>query len=91
VRQTNIVWTLFIAVMAGVRILDSRGEKFMSRTLGSFNGFHDLAKFLNGFIIACIKSLPFLLSKLWAFVLVLISFACFFVVNGGIVLGKLPF
>jgi hypothetical protein len=88
IRQTNVIWTLFIAILAGVTIMDPRSKSpFSTRTLGSFRHVGDLVKFLGDFITACVTSLPILLPKLWAFVLVFLGFACFIVINGGIVLG----
>ncbi|KAL3896238.1 MAG: hypothetical protein SGCHY_004205 [Lobulomycetales sp.] len=87
VRQTNIVWALFIALLAGTRIIDGRnGTQFSSAPLSSFTPA-TFPRFLLDFVWSSIVSLPVLLRKLWAFLALFLGFALFLLVNRGIVLG----
>ena len=81
-RQTNVVWLLFFAGTSMLQHLESKG-------IFRDNCF-DFATFKR-FVLALIMNAPTLISETWPLLLPLLGFACFVVVNKGIVVGTYVF
>ncbi|KAJ3092045.1 glucosyltransferase [Quaeritorhiza haematococci] len=97
-RQTNIIWTAFMAITAALRILEREEErdgdgserssgKYRNPLLRDVQSVGTLATITLGFVLTCLKRLPLLLLRLWAYILVAVAFVAFVWWNGGIVIG----
>lgn len=78
IRQTNVVWVVFTAGVAALRTLQPNVNKTDSANL-----VVDLKEFVTSFYSNFFKAL----KCLWAYGLVVVGFAIFVVINGGIVVG----
>ncbi|KAG2831655.1 hypothetical protein PC129_g5907 [Phytophthora cactorum] len=93
-RQTNIVWVVFVAGTVVVRCVELAHSKFIYGSLKedtSVNGtssvtHSSLRVFLN-FISVVISNIPSILLIVWPFVVLVLGFISFLVMNGGIVVG----
>ena len=72
IRQTNIIWCLFILVNRCIAILNYKHSSLLN---------------ISSFIKSILSNIPLLLKLLYPFLLVLLSFIIFIVKNNGIVLG----
>ncbi|KAJ3415914.1 glucosyltransferase [Chytridiales sp. JEL 0842] len=89
-RQTNAVWMVFTAGVVVLNILSDTKDK---KTRGALvrvtkpGGKENLLQATYIFVNLVFKNMPYLMSKVWPYCMVLIAFASFIVWNGGIVLG----
>jgi alpha-1,2-glucosyltransferase len=85
-RQTNIIWMLFVAGLAVVDLLRKKNIQIeddcnLLITLAA------LLKIITTALLNSIKHFHYLISYLYPYVLVLVTFGIFIVINGSIVLG----
>lgn len=80
-RQTNIVWSAFIASTSLLEILQC------PELLQSVNGVGQFIALLTKFIMKSLSNMSLIIRKLWTFILLAIGFVVFIKWNGGITLG----
>ncbi|XP_037745026.1 dol-P-Glc:Glc(2)Man(9)GlcNAc(2)-PP-Dol alpha-1,2-glucosyltransferase isoform X1 [Chelonia mydas] len=93
-RQTNIIWTIFCGGSvvaqklseAWKTELQKKKEERISATKGSFSELIKVVQFLTEYIMS-FKNLVTLIVLTWPYILLVIVFFAFVVINGGIVVG----
>ncbi|KAL2916541.1 glucosyltransferase [Polyrhizophydium stewartii] len=89
-RQTNIIWTVFIAATVAFRKVGSSKSDAgtTAHCLGTeLRGVIHLVQIVSAFVLHALWHLPRLLLVLWPYVLCVGAFVGFVAVNGSIVLG----
>lgn len=93
-RQTNIIWTVFCAghivaqklTEAWNTELQKKKEERLPSVKGPFSEFRKILRFLLGYCMS-FKNLSVLMLLTWPYILLVLAFCAFVVVNGGIVIG----
>lgn len=91
-RQTNIIWTIFCGGSVVAQQLseawktESQKKKEERITKGSFSELIKVLQFLTEYIMS-LKNVVTLIILTWPYILLVIVFFAFVVINGGIVVG----
>ncbi|KAI8896246.1 alpha-2-glucosyltransferase Alg10 [Globomyces pollinis-pini] len=86
-RQNNVIWMVFIAIVSGIAVLNSKCHSRDWCQVLTPESFTHFLQLLKHFLFDLLAFLPHLIARLYPFLLNAVGFIVFVYWNGGVVLG----